>query len=186
MKSFLRGLFVLIILVELAGLAGWLGTAEDFTWLGLALTAGFVWAALELSHVSALTWIGALVGVGADAAASLFGWYSRLEAWDKLAHFWGGLFLGLWMLELILRALREGHLHARHKKLFLSVSVLVIVATVGFLYEFGEYLVDRFQYGYPKSLVNVYDSIEDQLFNLLGAGAVLAAYFGRLVSQRDS
>jgi hypothetical protein len=167
------------MLVELLGVFGALPLASDFTWLGLLATALFVWFMLELLDASPYIWVGSFFTVIIDGLSSLYGLYSRIEYWDVSIHLLGGILVGTFGLEFITRRITREHVHIRHTKLLIFLGVLLITTAMGFLYEFGEYLVDRFQYGYPKSLVNAYDSIEDQVMNLLGSMSVLAIYFLR-------
>lgn len=176
-KNVFRVSFIILILLELPGLFGAPLVATDFTWLGLIATAVVIWGALELLKTPTFLWPIAFIATVLDSASSLFGLYSRIDSWDVLVHTWGGMLVGAWALELILRGMRNGELQVRHKTLFTIIGTLLIMATVGFLYEFWEYLVDRFQYGEVKSLVSVYNSIEDQLFNLFGTALVVGGYY---------
>lgn len=177
MKKYLRIVFVVIILLEIAGAFSWLPLAKDFTWIGLLVTIGFAWAMLEIFNFSPLIWFLALLMVILDSISSMEGLYSLIDPWDRLVHLCGGFLVAMAALELILRILKKEHVRVERAELFIGVNVFFAVVSVGFLYEFWEYLVDRVQYGYPKSLVNAYDSIEDQLFNILGGALVLISYF---------
>lgn len=177
MKVAVRAAFVLIILLEILGPFAFPNAASDFTWLGLIVTAIFAWGIMEYFRLSALIlWI-TFVATVLDAASALFELYSRIEPWDLWIHALGGAIIAMGALEIVLRALKKDHITVRQQTPFVIGAVYLFTTTVGFLYEFWEYLVDKLQYGYPKSLVSAYDSVEDQLFNLLGATLVLAVYF---------
>jgi hypothetical protein len=177
MKKFLRGLFSLLILVELVSSFALPNIASDFAWLGLVVTAGFVWAMLEIFDAPSSVWILALIAILLDGASALLLLYSRIDSWDRLVHTFGGLVIAAGALDLALRALRKGYITVLRRKTFVIMTTLMTVASIGFLYEFLEYLVDQLYYHSPKTLVSAYDSIEDQLFNLLGGVIVLTAYF---------
>jgi hypothetical protein len=172
-----RAAFALLIVFELAAIFLLRNVASDFTWLGLAITAAFVWAVAELFRLSAPILLFVLLGVIVDAASALWELYSRIEPWDLWIHAMGGSIIAAGAIELISRLLKRGHVVTRGRKAFITTGTYLIVATIGFLYEFLEYLVDRFQYGYPKSLVSAYDSIEDQVLNIVGATLVLGIYY---------
>ncbi len=177
MKNFVRVFFILILLFEAMGMAGVFHFASDFTWFGLMVTAGFAWSMIEVFHFSPFVWMLALLAIILDAASALLLLYSRIPPWDRYVHTWCGMLIAAAGIELAIRMLEKEHIKVRNHAAFMAASTFLIVAGVGFLYEFLEYLVDRFQYGYPKSLVSAYNSIEDQLFNLLGAAIALTAYF---------
>lgn len=169
--------FGLAIFLEIAGWIFIPHIASDFTWLGLVVTAAFAWGAAEALRVSAFPFWLIFAATVLDGASALFQLYSKIEPWDQWVHAWGGLVIAVGAIKLIRRGLRKEHIAARRHGPFIAVSVYLLVAGIGFLYEFWEYLVDRLQYGYPKSLVSAYDSVEDQLFNLLGATVALILYW---------
>ncbi|OGY98620.1 MAG: hypothetical protein A2855_02100 [Candidatus Liptonbacteria bacterium RIFCSPHIGHO2_01_FULL_57_28] len=176
MKIAVRTAFAIVLSLEFLGPFALPDIATDFTWLGLIVTTIFSWGILEFFRASALLLGIAFVAVILDAAGALLELYSRIEPWDLWIHAVGGGVIATATLELLRRALKEGRLSVRDHKLFLTTAVYLATTTVGFLYEFWEYVVDKLQYGYPKSLVSAYDSVEDQVLNLLGATLVLAIY----------
>ena len=177
MKNAVRVLFATVIALEIFGPELLPHAASDFTWIGLIVTVVFAWIILEIFRLSALVFWMAFISVILDIFSDLLQLYSRIGVWDRWIHTFGGAIIALAALELVLRALRQDHLAARREDMLIPATVYMFTATIGFLYEFLEYLVDKLQYGYPRSLVSAYNSIEDQLFNLLGATLVLAAYF---------
>ncbi len=177
MKFFFRCVFGIIIICDVMGILGILPIAPDFTWLGLLATMIFVWTMLEVLQLHISVWLLVLVAVILDGASALLGLYSLIPPWDRLVHFWGGVVAGACALELILGFLEKRYISVQNKNIFTVASVFLLVTFLGFLYEFLEYLVDHFQYGYPRSLVSAYNSIEDQLFNLLGTTIVLGVYY---------
>lgn len=172
----IRAAFALVILTEALGPVLFPDIASDFTWLGLVVTALFVWGVMEFFRISAPVMAVALGATVFDGISALFEMYSRVETWDLWVHALGGAIIAIASLELILRALDKGHVAAQSRRSFIIGAVYLFTVTIGFLYEFWEYLVDKIQYGYPKSLVSAYDSIEDQIFNILGATLVLIVY----------
>lgn len=177
MRTAVRAAFAILIFLEALAPFVFTNVASDFTWLGLIVTAAFAWGVLELFRSSTFVlWIG-WAAILLDGASALLELYSKIEPWDLWIHTFGGAMIAVAALDLIRRALKKGHVAARRQGPFVAAAIYLITATVGFLYEFWEYLVDKIQYGYPKSLVSAYDSIEDQLFNLLGATVVLVIYF---------
>ena len=179
MKNYLRISFLVIILVDLLGTFWILPLATDFTWLGLLLTALFAWLVLELINAPPLLWAGSLFAIVLDIISATFGLYSRIYAWDVFMHLMGGTMVGFFGLEIITRKIYKEHTHRNHTNLLIIVGVILLTITTGFLYELAEYLIDRFQYGSPKSLVSAYNTIEDQLFNLVGTVLTLSIYFIR-------
>lgn len=177
MKKIFRIIFIITILLECAGALGFLPIAQDFTWLGLMITFIFAWAMLELFRFPFFIWVFVFLFLILDVFSSLLGLYSTISSWDKLVHTCGGALVAIGSLEVILQLLKKEYIRAKYPKLFIIINVFFSVTFLGFLYEFWEYLVDKFQYGYVKSLVSVYNSIEDQLFNILGATLVLTIYF---------
>lgn len=177
MKKFFRIIFVITILLECAGSLGFLPIAQDFTWLGLLITFVFSWAMLELFRFPLFIWVLVFLFLILDVFSALLGLYSTISSWDKLMHTCGGALIATGALEIVLQLLKKEYIRTKYSKLFIIINVFFSVIFLGFLYEFWEYLVDKFQYGYVKSLVNVYNSIEDQLFNMLGTILVLIIYF---------
>lgn len=177
MKKIFRIVFVITILIEGIGMFGLLPIAQDFTWLGLFVSFAFAWAMLEMLQFSSFVWISVSLLLILDVISALFGFYSSIYIWDKLIHFCGGSMIAIASLELILRILKNEYIRTLRTNLFIIINTFLSVTFIGFLYEVLEYLVDKFQYGYPKSLVSAYNSIEDQLFNILGASLVLITYY---------
>ena len=177
MKKIFRIIFIIAILIEAVGMFGFLPIVQDFTWLGLFATFVFAWVMLELLQFSFRVWIAVFFLLILDVFSALLGLYSRIINWDKLMHFFGGGMITIAALEIILRIIEKEIISIKHSKLFIIVNVFFSVILIGFLYEFLEYLIDKIQYGYPKTLVDVYNSIEDQLCNLLGATVVLVVYY---------
>jgi len=177
MKKIFRIIFIITILIEAVGMFGFLPIVQDFTWLGLFATFVFAWVMLELLQFSFHVWISVFFLLILDVLSALLGLYSRIVNWDKFMHFWGGGMIAIAALEIILRIIEKEIINIKHSKTFIIINTFFSVTLLGFLYEFLEYLVDKIQYGYPKTLVDVYNSIEDQLCNLLGAAAVLVVYY---------
>jgi hypothetical protein len=174
--------FILVILAEIAGWILHPQIASDFTWFGLIVTALFSWAMVEIFRLPWHIWGLVILANIIDGLSALFMLYSKIEPWDRWIHGLGGFVIAAGALHLILRSLRHGHVSVKRHYPFVISSTYLIVAAIGFLYEFWEYLVDNIQYGYPKSLVNAYDSVEDQVSNLLGATVIIGIYF--LYSRR--
>jgi FlaA1/EpsC-like NDP-sugar epimerase len=177
MKKIFRIIFIIAILIEAVGMFGFLPIVQDFTWLGLFATFVFAWVMLELFQFSFRVWIFVFFLLILDVFSALLGLYSRIINWDKLMHLCGGIMIAVAVLEIIMRVLEKEIVRVKHLKIFIIINTFFAVSLLGFLYEFLEYLVDKIQYGYPKTLVNVYNSIEDQLCNLLGATLVLVVYY---------
>lgn len=177
MKKILKIIFIITILIEAAGMFGFLPIVPDFTWLGLFVTFIFAWVMLELFQFSLVVWFFVFLLLILDVLSALLGLYSRVLSWDKLMHFCGGAMIAVAALEFILRMIKRGYVAVARSNLFVVIGVFFSVTFIGFLYEVWEYLVDKIQYGFPKTLVDVYNSIEDQLFNLLGTILVLLIYY---------
>lgn len=172
-----RAAFVLVIFLEALGPVIFPDVASDFTWLGLVVTALFIWGVMELFRISPAVMAIALAVTVFDGVSALFEMYSRVEFWDLLVHALGGAVIAIGSLQLVSRALKNGSVAVKRRAPFVVGTVYLFTVMIGFLYEFWEYLVDNIQYGYPKSLVSAYDSIEDQIFNIIGATLVLILYY---------
>ena len=55
--------------------------------------------------------------------------------------------------------------------------MICAIALLGFLYEYWEFLIDKFYFGYPKALGDGPDTVDDLMFNLAGGAAVLLGYY---------
>ena len=177
MKWAFRFIFIAIIILEGLGAIGFLKFASDFTWLGLIVTLVGAWIALEVSESPTWLWWVTLAMVLMDGVSDLLLLYSRIGNWDRLMHALGGSVIAAWALQLALRSLSRGHVRVRRRVFYIIASVVGATVLGGFLYEALEYAVDRWHYDQPTTLVSAYDTVDDQLFNLLGAGIVLSGYY---------
>jgi hypothetical protein len=167
----IRAIFGLALLFEFGAAIFQWERDFDFTWLGLAVTLAVVWLLLERFSAPSWIWAAALFLLVLDALSAFYLLYTRIYFWDYFMHALGGGLVAAGVLNQVLRRRRRPSLQ------FAAGAVYLIVAAVGFCYEFLEYLVDRFYFGYPRTLVSAYNTIEDQVFNLAGTTLVIAGYY---------
>lgn len=165
--------FLSIIGLESLSWAGFLHFSLDFSWLGLIGTALLIWLILELYHkfyqaLPDFIFLTAFFGVGLDAFSDMFRFYSQIMWWDRLMHFIGGGLIAI----LIFYIFKKPYLYT-----FFAVSFL------GFLYEYWELLIDRYYFGFSRALGDGPDTVDDLLFNLLGAALVLIVI--KLINKLD-
>lgn len=176
MKNFARTLFVTLIVFEISNWLGFLNFPLDFTWLGLVGTAGVIWLILEVADFfPGYIWFVAVVGVYLDALSDILNFYSRFESWDRWIHFLGGALTAIVVLYIFLRLEKSGQLEIGNK--FLWLAVICAIALLGFLYEYWEFLIDKFYFGYPKALGSGPDTVDDLMLNLAGSAVVLIGYY---------
>lgn len=180
MKNIARFLFISLIAFEILNWLKILNFSLDFSWLGLIGTAGIIWLILEISDFfPGYIWLVAVAGVYLDALSDIFNFYSRFESWDRWVHFLGGALTAIVVLYIFLRLEKSGQLLIGNK--FLWLAVVSIIALLGFLYEYWEFLIDKFYFGYEKALGSGPDTVDDLMLNLVGSGAVLIGYYLRKI-----
>jgi hypothetical protein len=177
MKRIVRAAFCALILIEASGTLGFIRHDSDFSWLGLIATIAFIWYLLEHFEAPDWLWPAALFMLVLDTLSATFLLYSKIGPWDRVMHTLGGATIAAGVLDQAVRALNKEYVHVRNRVRFTLGIVYLSVAAIGFCYELLEYLVDRLWFGYPKTLVSGYNTVEDQLFNLLGTSAVLGGYY---------
>ncbi|MBI2624026.1 hypothetical protein HYW67_00845 [Candidatus Parcubacteria bacterium] len=181
-------------LASLIGFEGlnWFGVLDftlDFSWLGLMVTAVAVLALLEGSAfllkrttgrgLHPVAYFAGAVALAVDAIGDIVHLYGRFAWYDQAAHFLGGAVVGivafnvLWQLEGVGR-IRIG---AGWRSLF----IVSMGALFGSLYEIEEYLEDLWKWHRQVRLGDGPDTVNDIIFNILGALAVaiIAAFIVR-------
>lgn len=175
--------FGIAALVGFEGLnwAGVLGFTLDFSWLGLIVTAVAVFVLLEGSSfflrrttdhgLHPLVYLAGVASLSVDALGDIAHWYGRFGWYDQLAHFQGGVVAAaisyniLWQLE------RAGRI--RLGAAGRTVTVVAFTAFLGVLYEMEEYFEDLWYWGRQVRLGDGPDTVNDIIFNIVGALAVL-------------
>lgn len=163
MVNFSRLGFLSIIGLESLSWVGFLPLSLDFSWLGLIGTAFFIWLFLELCHkfyqtLPSFIYLAAFLGVGLDASSDIFHFYSQVIWWDKLMHFAGGLIVAL----IIIYIFKPSYFYT-----------ILLVSFLGFLYEYWEFLIDQYYFGYSKALGSGPDTVDDMLFNVIGVVTII-------------
>lgn len=167
--------FIGWIIFELLNWIGVLNFTLDFTWIGLVITAVFVWVAIELisHHLKKATGEGlpwsiyfiSLFGITWDALGDVVHWYAQFVWYDQAAHIIGGSALGivafitLWRLNQAKKIILPRWL--------LNTLSLTIANMVGVLYEVEEYTEDIISLS--DRLGSGVDTVNDMLLNLVGA-----------------
>ncbi len=176
--NFTRFSFLALISFEFLNLRGFLPFTLDFSWLGLIGTAFFIWLSLEVYHYfyQPLPWFiyfTAFSGVTLDAFSDIFHLYSQIIWWDRWMHFFEGAIAAI----IILYLFKKSPFYSHAKDFSVGVYTILLISFLGFLYEYLEFLIDKFYFGYPKSLGDGPDTVDDMLFNLLGATIIMALLF---------
>lgn len=176
MKNAVRFLFAFLILFEGLNWLKILNFSLDFSWLGLVGTAAVIWLILEISDFfPGYIWAVAVLGVYLDAFSDIFNFYSRFESWDRWVHFLGGALTAIVVLYILRRLEELGQVRLGNR--FLWLTVISAVALLGFLYEYWEFLIDKFYFGYEKALGSGPDTVDDLMLNLVGSAAILIGYY---------
>ena len=167
--------FIAWLVFEFLNYIGVLHFTIDFSWLGLVLTAGFVWVVLEivswrLKKVSGkpLPWIAfllSLLSVSFDAFGDTHHFYSRFDWYDQVAHVIGGAMAALVAFVVFWRLVEAGRIMLGKK--LTGFVALCISAFLGVLYELEEYLEDVFTGSQRAG--NSVDTSNDLLWNTVGA-----------------
>lgn len=157
--------FLALIGFETLNWAGVLSFTLDFSWLGLIGTAFLVWLALEIYHyfyesLSGFVYFAGLIGVTLDAFSDIFGFYSQIMWWDRCMHFTEGVIAAI----LIIAIFKKSAFHT-----------ILLVSFLGFLYEFWEFLIDKFYFGFSMALGDGPDTVEDMFLNIAGAAFIILA-----------
>ncbi len=147
----------------------------DFSWLGLVLTSGFVWGAIEIisfrlkkstgKPLSWLVYLGGFLSVSLDALGDVAHWYSEFEWYDQLGHASGGGMAAL-LSFFVFWQLKEAGKISIGKKLAGFMGIVTAMA-LGVLYEMEEYIEDIFSGG--NRLGSGIDTANDMMWNTIGA-----------------
>ncbi len=179
-----------VITVIRCGFAGWiifellnwltiLHFTLDFSWLGLVLTATFVWVSIELISKnlrkktgSGFPWVVYLVsfaGTSWDALGDVGHLYSRFSWYDQAAHFAGGASLGL-IFFMYLWRLHSSRIITLTPGLmgFLAWSAANII---GVFYELEEYTESVLVHN--NRLGDAFDTPNDLMWNIIGSLIVI-------------
>lgn len=156
---FARFNFLTLLGFETLNWAGILPFTLDFSWLGLIGTAFLIWLALEIYHyfyqsLPGFIYFIALSGIALDAITDTFHLYSQFMWWDRLMHFLGG----------VMAAIIVSYLFKKS-----PFYTILTVSFLGFLYEYWEFIIDKFYFGFPKALGDGPDTVDDMLLNIVGA-----------------
>jgi hypothetical protein len=109
-----------------------------------------------------------ILGMGilfVNIASHTFGWYGLYSDFDRVMHFLGGAFVFCFLL-LFLRP--------RLKRSYPTIAYIGLVLIIGALWEVYEYLVQHY---IGVILATVSDSIDDLVFDVLGAIAVSIVFY---------
>ena len=167
------------ILVEILSWAEVLPLTLEFTWLGLILTAGFVWVSLEIiswqlrkhgaRYLWGITYLGALFSVCADAFGDIFRFYGNFFWYDQAAHSIGGAVVALIAFNLLTALYQSGKIVLPIKGR--GVISVAIAMAMGAFYEIEEYLEDVFFHSHR--LGDGFDTANDLLCNTFGAVVII-------------
>lgn len=179
MLQIARLAFAAWILVEILSWVKVLPLTLEFTWLGLILTAGFVWASLEIiswqlrkhgaRYLWGITYLGALFSVCADAFGDIFRFYGNFSWYDQVTHFFGGAVVALIVFDLLTALYQSGKIILPIKGR--GVVSVAIAMAMGSIYEIEEYSEDVLFKSHR--LGDGFDTANDMLCNALGAAVII-------------
>lgn len=191
MRAFLRVLFLILFLFELANQRGILQVGLDYTWIGLTFTLGIVVVAIECIHALLKrtghpglhwsVWALAFLSIGIDVLGDVGHLYSAYAWYDRFAHASGAAvaFIITWN---IVRSLFQSTTLAVSTKLSFILSY-ALALTAGNFYEIEEYLEDTFT-GSHRSGGGT-DTADDLLMNAMGVTiAALLVWGVRTLASR--
>ena len=151
----------------------------DFTWLGLVVTSGFVWGAIEFTSAKVkkatgqtLPWIvyfGGLFSVSMDALGDIAHWYSAFEWYDQMTHVLGAGMAALIAFFVFWRLNQAGNIKVGKK--LIGFMAFTTTAFLGVLYELEEYIEDIITGG--NRLGTGVDTANDMMWNTIGALVVV-------------
>lgn len=182
---FARVGFIGWLLFELLNLVKILHFTLDFSWLGLMLTGGFIWAAIEISSRRLLLSVGqglpwvvyivGLFGTSWDALGDIAHFYNQFDWYDQVAHFNGGMTPALIFFFIFTLLVRRGKLSIGPK--LLAFFAVASANVLGILYEIEEYLEDVFFH--TNRLGDGPDTANDLMLNLIGSviAVLIASYY---------
>ncbi len=168
--------FAALLAFEILCWTGVLHFTLDFSWVGLVGTSVAVLLMLFYFNPQGLVWFAAFFGVALDGISDVTHMYDYWYPWDRFVHTTGGFCAGL-IVFFILRDLEKRGL-IRFNGAMIIPAVFVTTCTVGFFYEYWEFLVDLLYFGRPKELGDGPDTVDDMILNVLGSMIFLAVYFG--------
>jgi len=170
-----------IIIYELLNQFKILHQPLTFTWIGLAITAIFVWIILETASlytrkkcgrpIPGLAMMAAVGVVYFDALGDIFHLYANYGWYDQLAHFLGGAAVG-GIIFSIVRSLLDCQ-HIRLGAFGAGFFSWTTAAFFSVLYELEEYFEDyfagRIAAGYTLRLGDGPDTANDLFLDLVGS-----------------
>jgi len=165
-RKVIRILFLALLFFYSLNLFQVLHIPLDFSWIGLISTALGAWLLLEKFDLPDWIWLLSFFAITLDACSDIFHLYSHLESWDRLMHFWGGMFLSFPLLQLMSNFQEKQN--SEISRLFFLIILISFIGLLGTFYEILEYLTDKFYFGHPKALGDGADTVEDLVFNLVG------------------
>jgi len=142
-----RFIFLGLVFFELVNFFGVLNFELDFSWIGLALTSLFVWAAIEAIHykfkksvgkvLPSIVLIAPTFSVLIDALGDILRFYSSYSWYDQLAHFVGGMSAAGFVYFVIKIYISEKNINLGKK--FIGVISVFGTAFLASFYEIEEY-----------------------------------------------
>jgi hypothetical protein len=184
-----RGLFVILLLLEVLNAIGILHFGLTYTWSGLVVTGAIVFLGIEVveriisrrigAHLHWSAWGLAFTSIFIDAFGDMTHLYTQVGFYDTVAHAIGGAVTALVFAQMIAglaRAYRQG-LSARIQ-ILLAYTVAI---SFGAYYEMEEYLEDALT-GSGRSGGNA-DTALDICMDVLGATLVLVVLLMWLYRQ---
>jgi glycopeptide antibiotics resistance protein len=129
-----------------------------------------VWFFLEIINGPGLIWLIVFLNTLLDSISDSEHLYSRWMNWDRFMHFAGGATVAVVAAYVLPRWLRKLFPGQKINPWLIVLLVFGTVSLAGLAYETWEYLV---HFKYPWELGDGADTVDDQLFNLVGSLTVL-------------
>ena len=190
-----RSFFIILLVFEFLNWIGVFHIQVEFSWAGLIITAGAVYAFLEFlehrlkkyhgANLPPIAFLLGLIPVLYDAAGDIFHFYGRFNGYDKVGHFFGAGMAAA-VIFIFLKTLSEaGYINWNLRtKAFFSFTAAVTFGVLYELEEFGEDLLTCFHKDFIPFLVKMllpcghrfgdaYDTGGDLFFDVLGALAAV-------------
>lgn len=177
-----RGLFVLLLSLEVLNAIGILHFGLTYTWSGLVVTGALVFFGIEFvqsvvfrrteTHLHWSVWGLAFASVFIDAFGDMMHLYTDIGSYDKVAHAIGGAVTALVLFQMV-SALARAYRHTLSPRIRILLAYTLAIS-FGAYYEMEEYLEDALTGSHRSGGSG--DTALDICMDILGATLVLVAF----------
>lgn len=190
---FIRLIFFILVFFEFLNTVGILHYDLEFSWLGLLLTACFVWFGLEIIFyyykkrhkflLPVFVFFVPFLNIFVDALGDIFHWYGKFSWYDQMAHLLSGIASAALIFFITKIYIDKKRIRWDNK---LVGSFAIGLSTVfGVLYELEEYAESLFLHN--NRLGDRFDTPNDLFFNLIGAflGTLVAILIWKMKKSKS-